>query len=264
MKATVNNIPTYTLNGTTVYLADMDDVPGVTPIEHIGNIGAYPIESYNGCSVLCTTDDSYSCESECGTAIVAGVCVNPDNGQRLVEGWWTVDYYQEDCYKREYITVTDQYYDWISARKQMIDRIEEESHEGIITAGTYNKYKDEWDAAVTEAVRGCRYHSAGDASFDDLLEEAYISVVQPMTSDSLIDAVQRGAVYCSNADAAHTDDYPADRDDIIKTIQEQGFRELDPATDDYADGLARLDLYPDDYARIFHAGCYTLAPDSLM
>ena len=85
-----------------------------------------------------------------------------------------------------------------------------------------------------------------------------------ITELALINAVLSGAIYCSNADAAHTDDYPDDRDSIIKAIQEQGFCELDPDGEDFdefADALARLDLCGAAHARIFRADCYTFAPD---
>ena len=67
-----------------------------------------------------------------------------------------------------------------------------------------------------------------------------------IAEDALIDMVQRGAVYCSNADAAHTFDYPDDSDDIVRAINACGFQELNPDSgefDDYACAIARLDLF---------------------
>lgn len=176
MKTTVDNIQTYNLNGTVVYLADMDDVPGVTPIDYVGNIGAYTVDSYNGCLVRCTTDDAYSgVSSDCDTAIISAACVNPENDQRLVEGWWTKEYYTDDLFSREYLTTTDNYYDWTSARTRMINRLVDKSREGVITAEAYSALEEEWDNAVLDAVRGCANYAASDAPFEALLEEAGIT-----------------------------------------------------------------------------------------
>lgn len=87
-----------------------------------------------------------------------------------------------------------------------------------------------------------------------------------ITNDTLADMVISGAVYCTNGDAAHTSDFIDDRDELIKTIQEQGFRELDPNEadfDEYADALARLDMFDSGAAHIFVAGAYTFTPDAL-
>lgn len=87
-----------------------------------------------------------------------------------------------------------------------------------------------------------------------------------ITKNVLVDMVISGAVYCTNGDAAHTSDYIDDRDELIKTIQEKGFRELDPNGadfDEYADALARLDMFDSCVAHIFQAGAYTFAPDAL-
>lgn len=87
-----------------------------------------------------------------------------------------------------------------------------------------------------------------------------------ITKDTLADMVISGAVYCTNGDAAHTSDYIDDCDEITKTIREQGFRELDPNGadfDEYADALARLDMFDSSAAHIFVTGAYTFAPDAL-
>ena len=87
-----------------------------------------------------------------------------------------------------------------------------------------------------------------------------------ITTDGLIYAVAAGAVYCTNGDAAHTSDFIDDRDDLVKTIRDQGFREIDPDGtdfDEYADALARLDIFGSTAARVFRSGAYTFSPDSL-
>ena len=175
MKTTINKTPIYALNGTVVFLADMNDIPGVTPIDYAGNIGAYALESYNGCPVRCTTDDAYSEYSGCCT-IISAECVNPENGQRLVEGWWTKEYYSDDFFNREFLTATDKYYDWESFRTRMINRIVNKSHEGVITAEIYSELEEEWDNAVLDAVRECANYSASDAPFSALLEEAGVTI----------------------------------------------------------------------------------------
>lgn len=87
-----------------------------------------------------------------------------------------------------------------------------------------------------------------------------------ITTDGLIYAVEAGAVYCTNGDAAHTSDYIDDCSDLIKTILEQGFHEIDPDGtdfDEYADALARLDIFDSHTARVFKSGAYTFNPDLL-
>lgn len=251
-----NNNQVYTLNGTLVFLAYTDDMPNVAPIEVVGNIGAYSINDYNGCDVCLTTDDVYSAPSDGGTAIIAANCVNPENGQKLVEGWWTEQYSKEDEFNREYLTTTDSYYDWTSERTRMINRINGASHEGVITADDYTGLKTEWDNAVKE-------YCSDDTVFDALLDEAGVTVCAPITSAELVEDVQSGAVYCSNGDTAHTDSYPDDQSDIIRAIHDCGFHELTPGTEDYDIALDRLELSDSDNARIFTAGCYTFAPDLL-
>lgn len=170
------NIQVYSFNGTLVFLAYTDDMPGVKPLETAGDIGAYNVNDYNGCDVCLTTDDIYSGPSEDGAGIITAECVNPGNDQKLVEGWWTEQYNEDDEFEREYLTTTDSHYDWTSERSHMIKQIENASREGMLATDTYASLKAEWDKAVTEAARNCSNYTASDAPFDALLNEADVEV----------------------------------------------------------------------------------------
>lgn len=82
-----------------------------------------------------------------------------------------------------------------------------------------------------------------------------------MTIEELKNMVEAGAVFTSNADAAHTYDYPEVCESIIAAIERDGYREL--SGEDYDDAAAQLEIEEGRAARIFAAGEYLLAPDSL-
>lgn len=87
-----------------------------------------------------------------------------------------------------------------------------------------------------------------------------------MNNKELICYVEAGAVFCSNGDAAHTIDFPEDRDEIANAIKELGFYELNPNSEDfdgYADAAAKLDIFNVTSARIFTSGGYLFSPDAL-
>lgn len=80
---------------------------------------------------------------------------------------------------------------------------------------------------------------------------------------ALQDMVQSGAVYCSNGDAAHTSDYPADGEAICDAISSGGVIELDADSEDYETASAQLGLADDPTASIFAAGAFVFCPDAL-
>ena len=83
------------------------------------------------------------------------------------------------------------------------------------------------------------------------------------TEVTLQDMVLSGAVYCSNGDAAHTSDYPADGEAICDAISSDGVIELGANSEDYETASAQLGLTGDPTARIFAAGAFIFSPDAL-
>ncbi len=84
-----------------------------------------------------------------------------------------------------------------------------------------------------------------------------------MTTEELKNMVDGGAVYASNADAAHTMDNLDDAELIKERIDNCGFREMEIDTDEYADAATKLDLPENTTARIFVSGEFMFAPDAL-
>ena len=165
---------TYRFNGQWVFLARTCNVPGVEPLAYIGDIGAYRRGDYNGCDALLTTDEDYNGESFDSVDVIHGVCRSPENEQGLVEGWWTLDYAIEDEFKREFLVVTDRYFDWRSKREKMEDEIWERSHKGRISDTDYRYLEKEWDEMVQKFnIKNETYFAA---PFDDVLEDTRIKV----------------------------------------------------------------------------------------
>lgn len=171
------DIQVYTYNGTLVFLADMDDLPNVEPIATDGaGIGAYRLDDYNGCDVCVTIDDSYSCNSDDGTPIVAEYCTNPENDQTLLCAWWTADYYNNDFFRREFLTTTNNYHRWESARTRMLRQIVNASNDGMLAAADSSRLKAEWDRDIESLSENCTEYTASDAPLGELLQEARVHV----------------------------------------------------------------------------------------
>lgn len=82
--------------------------------------------------------------------------------------------------------------------------------------------------------------------------------------EQITEAVEGGAVFTSNADPAHTGDYPEEIEEILKAVDEEGCREIFPVgadAEEYAIALAQLDFPAEARPRIFRAGIFTFAPD---
>lgn len=75
------------------FLAYVDNMPGVDPLEEYDGVGFYPIEQYNGCETLLTYEDSYGVyEGE--FEIDINTCRNIENDQDKVT-WWISNLYIE-------------------------------------------------------------------------------------------------------------------------------------------------------------------------
>lgn len=83
-----------------------------------------------------------------------------------------------------------------------------------------------------------------------------------MNKKELQELVFRGAVFTTNAGAAHhTMDYPEIAKGLITSIGANGYERLQYGSGDYADAVVRLDLYPNTTAPIYKSGVYTFSPD---
>lgn len=169
-----NIMKTYRLNGQNVFLARDYDMPGVKPLDYIGDIGAYRAEDYNGCDTMLTTDEAYSGETSDAVEIVATVCTNPENEQCLVEGWWSLDYAVEDEFEREFLVWTDGYFEWRSERERMEDEILGCSRNGRMGVANYCYLKKEWDELVGEF--NLKNGTCFTAPFCDIVEDMRIEV----------------------------------------------------------------------------------------
>ena len=177
MKVKNQDIQVYTLEGQLVFLADQDDYEGINPIETDGaGIGAYPIDAYNGSSVSLAQDDVYSEASEDGTDIVSSECVNPENNQRLIHGFWTRNYAYQDEFERTFITDTDRFYDWTSDFTIMKRKLQDKDDgHGCISISDYFQLYGEWEKSV-EAFN----HAHGtdfSVPFDDVLLSSGMQVM---------------------------------------------------------------------------------------
>ncbi len=166
----------YSYNEKPVFIAFVDDVTGITPIEESGNMGIFPVSAYNGCEVCLTNDDVYGGDESLGEEIVCTECVNPENPQKLVDHFWAKKYAEQDEFERMFITCTDKFYAWTSERTRMIDKIYDKSEEGCISAEDYRELKADWDKSVSEFKKVHRYCVQMDAPFDAVMSDADCSV----------------------------------------------------------------------------------------
>lgn len=167
-------IKVYNYNDVLVFLAFEDDVKGVKPLDTDGNIGAYPIECYDGSTVCCTTEEVYSGEWVDEVEIVCCECVSPENDQSLLIGWWSIDYAINDEFERTFLVTTDRYYDWTSERTKMLEKLSIASVDDVVTREVYTKLKLEWDNMVS---RFCQEHVVlFSAPFDELFVESRLLI----------------------------------------------------------------------------------------
>lgn len=78
----------------------------------------------------------------------------------------------------------------------------------------------------------------------------------------VINNMSKGMVFCSNSDAAHTDDYPEMLTAIIESVMENGIESIDPESEDFSVAAAQLDLDdPSQALAIYKTGVYTICLD---
>lgn len=142
---------TYIYNGEKVFLAHEDDMPGVKPIQTDGaGVGCYLVDAYNGVDVCLATDEAYC--GEIGVddlEIIDTMCVNPENDQHMLTGWWTKDYAEVDEVERELCIRTGRYHGWTSALTCFLRnmRNSREDQPEIFDEAEWQK---EWDAVCDE------------------------------------------------------------------------------------------------------------------
>lgn len=162
-----NNIAYYYYKGIEVvilYNYELEE-SGIKPVITECDMGVYTLTdellSYmanNGIQPSVTTDDVYSGYSEPEEIIFATI-QNPEDEQKLIEGWVRKSYAEMDEAHRELVVNTDRYYSWTSDRTRFIN-----TNQGNINI---EEMKCEWDKI-------CARYSApfdgDDISFDCLLD----------------------------------------------------------------------------------------------
>ena len=171
---------TYTYEGQRVFLAYDNDMPGVKPILWCGNTGCFPVESHNGCSVCAAVDESDGDLFDGEVEIVADRCRNCENGQKLVEGWYTKWYAEIDEIERELCTRTTRYHDWTSDLTLFIDTLYDCSDNGVITRGLAEIKRKSWEDTVKHYYGIISKDNPLDPpdipTFDDILNGEYIRI----------------------------------------------------------------------------------------
>lgn len=161
----------YTFDNQNVVILACSDVPQLIPLETCGDLGIYLVEDALEEEGLLALDDSYT--GYCGKEeIVCDKCVNPENGQRLLEGFWTKDYATADLVRREICTRTTDHHDWTSERTNMENRIFEASDEGEISANYAAELREEWEHTISTypSVPFPYYTDIDFPTFEDMLE----------------------------------------------------------------------------------------------
>lgn len=113
--------------------------------------------------VLATLDDSYADIVSCGERIVNSMLINPENEQCSIDGFATVDYADDDYYRREVLTVTNQYYDWHS---ELSDTVESWENSDI----SREDAKEEWLTLCANFEKYRHNEEDGRDKFDELWE----------------------------------------------------------------------------------------------
>ena len=165
----------YTFDNQNVVILACSDVPGLRPLETFGDLGIYLVEDAPEEEGLLTLDDSYT--GYCGKQeIVCDKCVNPEDDQKLLYGFWTKDYATANLVTRELCIRTTYYHEWTSVRSIMENIISVASKEGEICANYASELRKAWEHTIstypeTPFPYGCRI-----PTFDDLLEACGVVV----------------------------------------------------------------------------------------
>ncbi len=171
---------TYIYKGQKVFLAYMDQMPGVKPLEDDGETGCYPIELYNGCSTCCSIDESYDGEYDTEDEIVYTECQNIENEQGLCPGWYTRDYAVVDEFRRELCVNTTRYHRWTSELSRLIRAIWDKQEDYAIPKWWADSERESWK----ETIERYRKNISADnqlelpyvMTFDEILEQEGIKI----------------------------------------------------------------------------------------
>lgn len=169
------NAYTYTFDNQNVIILGCSDVPELIPLEACGGLGLYLVEDAPEEDGLLALDECHT--GYCGKAeIVCDKCVNPENGQHLLEGFWTKDYAAADLVNRDLCTRTTERHGWASQRSLMEDIISEASDEGEISANYAAELREAWEKTVSTYPAVPFPYDIEIPTFDDLLEACSVVV----------------------------------------------------------------------------------------
>lgn len=176
MEVKGQNIQAYTFQGQLVFIAEQSECDGIEPISTDGaGHGVYPVEAYQvGIEAILAYDEDYSGASDDGTKIVATECVNPENDQHLVSGFFTLEWAVNDWFTSDYLVTTDKYYDWRSYRSVMIDKLWNEAVDGRIPSDIYDECKNQWNESI--AAFNSKHKTDFTAAFDDVIKECGLQI----------------------------------------------------------------------------------------
>lgn len=179
----------YTYKGQDVFLASLDDMPGVEPFDDCGTeratIGCFPVDSYNGCPVCSSCDEYHDIFNEdiCfeKDEIILAECVDPFNQKKLKECWWTKRYAADDDVKRRLCTVTDDTYEWTSELTKIICRVKNFAHEGLLFKDDFEYLDLSWVNVINRYKRRYREFGKLDAysdikSFKKICDDLHICI----------------------------------------------------------------------------------------
>lgn len=111
--------------------------------------------------VRATLDDSYAGMVSSGVRIVNRMLTNPENEQRSIDEFASVEYADDDYYRREVLTNTSQYYDW---RSEVSDIVK--SWEGSTISE--EEAREEWLALCAKFEKYRHSEEDGRDKFDQL------------------------------------------------------------------------------------------------
>ena len=170
---------TYTFNGTEVVILYTDEVTNAQPIYTDGDKGLYRCEDVPEAIGLLTEEDDYSGYSG-NCEIVCTECVNPENEQHLLCGFWSKEYADQDRIIRELCTLTDGHYGWTSERESMEGSISSEAEDGEISEEAAHRLRQDWEETVAAYSPSAADIAMKVPTFDELLESAGVRVTDKL------------------------------------------------------------------------------------
>lgn len=130
---------TYIYNNQPVFIADIDDMPNVTPLAECNGKGIYAMANYNGCQTLVAADDA-DFEGDDDVEIVIADC----NENRV-----------DDIYTQGYV-ITQEYYTQLCSDEpgtclsEIIEDVNLSSNKGMLSKEEYKRLDDKWSATVAQ------------------------------------------------------------------------------------------------------------------